>query len=628
MLGGLGAVVLPIAIVGGLFLWPVASGAQRYPAGFDTTKYIYRANAVTADGIDALDEIAPPALRLGTNPERPGHPVIVSLTGSVLDMDTLEFATVTPAVMAVAIALSAGTFAVVLLRQPWWAFPLFAIATGASILVARTAVGSADNMIIDSIVLGLFVCSLAFADRQPGYAGALVLVAGATLVHWSFTLFALALLGGVGVVFLVPSLRHTRNGGSWGETPALRLGAVVGGGVAVGTASMFVAPALPQKIPWVEAERIELKNALRLPALRLPVWAVAATAGAAVSLSATDTLRRMTSVLLIGWSATVLLAAVLFRMGWNVPPYRYATFALALPILATLFVTTLGTLIARRLPILGTFVGVSLAVAAVAWATSWSVDYWRSQPSIPEEQFDQSLAAGRYLGSTGEDRPVVYITSLPQIVFPDHMLRAGVPPSFVDDVYVFPGTLREVGFLQENPGEELLTPGPNRRSQAARELIADVFARDPIVLFLSAFNEGRRAPPSPEVQPGVFVVQGTSGVTEPAASAGTNDVVVDALALAALLAVVGIGWSVALAPGDLLARAGLAMSFGLAVLALVGTVAGRLGLPLRGTSGMALVITIALGGWVVKAFDHLRARPGRHRQARSVQGAPRTAVDA
>ena len=628
MLGRLGGVVLPIAIVGGVFLWPVASGAQRYPAGFDTTKYIYRANAVAADGIDALDEIAPPALRLGTNPERPGHPVIVSLTGSVLDMDTLEFATVTPAVMAVAIALSAGAFAVVLLRQPWWAFPLFAIATGASILVARTAVGSADNMIIDSIVLGLFVCSLAFADRQPGYAGALVLVAGATLVHWSFTLFALALLGGVGVVFLVPSLRHTRNGGSWGETPALRLGAVVGGGVAVGTASMFVAPALPQKIPWVEAERIELKNALRLPALRLPVWAVAATAGAAVSLSATDNRRRMTSVLLIGWSATVLLAAVLFRMGWNVPPYRYATFALALPILATLFVTTLGTLIARRLPILGTFVGVSLAVAAVAWATSWSVDYWRSQPSIPEEQFDQSLAAGRYLGSTGEDRPVVYITSLPQIVFPDHMLRAGVPPSFVDDVYVFPGTLREVGFLQENPGEELLTPGPNRRSQAARELIADVFARDPIVLFLSAFNEGRRAPPSPEVQPGVFVVQGPSGVTEPAASAGTNDDVVDALALAALLAVVGIGWSVALAPGDLLARAGLAMSFGLAVLALVGTVAGRLGLPLRGTSGMALVITIALGGWVVKAFDHLRARPGRHRQARSVQGAPRTAVDA
>ncbi|HEX6400659.1 MAG TPA: hypothetical protein VF108_09380, partial [Actinomycetota bacterium] len=63
--------VLPIVIVGGLFLWPVASGAQRYPAGFDTTKYIYRANAVAADGIDSLDDIAPPSLRLGTNPERP-----------------------------------------------------------------------------------------------------------------------------------------------------------------------------------------------------------------------------------------------------------------------------------------------------------------------------------------------------------------------------------------------------------------------------------------------------------------------------------------------------------------------------------------------------------------------------
>ncbi|HEX6265182.1 MAG TPA: hypothetical protein VF036_07860, partial [Actinomycetota bacterium] len=410
------------------------------------------------------------------------------------------------------------------------------------------------------------------------------------------------------------SRRHTRSGGSWWETPSLRLAAIVGGSVAVGTASMLVAPALPRKIPWVEAERIELKNALRLPALRLPVWAAAATAGAAVSLSATDNRRRMTSVLLIGWSATVVVAALLFRMGWNVPPYRYATFALALPILATLFVTTLATLIARRLPILGTFVGVSLAVAAVVWATSWSVDYWRSQPSIPEEQFDQSLAAGRYLASTGEERPVVFITSLPQIVFPDHMLRAGVPPSFVDDVYVFPGTLRELRFLQENPGEELLNPGANRRSQTARELIADVFVRDPIVLFLSAFNEGRRAPPSQEVQHGVFVVQGPSGAIEPAASAGTSDVVGDALALAALLAAVGIGWSVALAPGDLLARTGLAMAFGLALLAVVGTVAGRLGLPLRGASGTALVIATALGGWVVKAIGHLRTSSGRHRR--------------
>ncbi len=617
MLGRVGAVLLPIAIVGGLFLWPVASGDRRYPTGFDTTKYIYRANAVAADDIGSLDDIIPPSLRLGTNPERPGYPVIVSLTGSVLDMDALEFATVTPAVMAVAIALSAGAFALVLLRQPCWASPLFAIATGASILVARTAVGSADNLIIDSIVLGLFVCSLAFADRQTGYAGALVLVAGATLVHWSFTLLALVLLGVVGVVFVVPSLRHTRSGGSWWETPALRLAAIVGGSVAAGTASMFVAPALPRRIPRVEAARIELKNALRLPALRLPVWAVASTAGAAVSLSSADQRRRMTTVLLGGWGATVIVAVLLFQAGWKVPPYRYATFALALPILATMLVTTLGTSVARRLPILGTVVGVTLAVAPVVWATRWSVDYWWSQPSIPEEQFDQSLAAGRYLASTGQERPVVYITGRSQIVFPDHVLRAGVPPPFVDDVYVFPGTMREIRFLQGDPGGELLNPGPNRRSEAAREFIADIFVRDPIVLFLTAFNEGRRAPPSPEVQPGVFVVQGPSTEIEPAASPGTDDVVADALALAALLAVVGIGWSVALAPGDLLARAGLAMAFGLAALALVGTVAGRLGLPLRGVPGTALVVATALGGWVVKASGHFRTRPGRHRETGS-----------
>jgi hypothetical protein len=618
MLARLGALLLPIAIVGGLFLWPIASGAQRYPSGYDTTKYIFRANAVAADGVDSLENITPPSLRLGTNPERPGHPVIASLTGGVLHMDALGFAMVTPAVMAVAIALSAGAFAVVLLRQPGWAFPLFAIATGASVMVAVTAVGGADNLIVDSFVLGLFVCSLAFADRQTGFVGALLLSAGAALVHWSFATLALALLAFVAVVFVGPSVRHTRNGGSWWETPALRLAAVIGGCVAAGTASMFVAPSLPHKIPRVEPEKIQRKNALRLPPLRLPVWAVASTAGAAASLFASDQRRRMTTVLLIGWGATPIAAALLFRAGSNVPPYRFAAFALALPILATLLVTTLGRLIARRMSVLGILVGASLAVAPVAWATSWSVDYWWSQPSIPEEQFDQSLAAGRYLTSVGEERPVVYIISASQITLPDHVIRGGVPPSFVDDVYVFPGAMRELRFLQADPEGVLLNPAPNRRSLEARELIADVLVQDPIVLFLSAFNQDRPVPPGLlEVQPGVSVVQGPTSVVEPAPSARTSGIVVDALALAALLAVVGSGWSAALAPGDLLARAGLAMAFGLAVLAVAGTVASRMGMPLRGSSGTALVIAAALAGWVIKASGHLRKGSGRHRPAPS-----------
>ena len=618
MLGRLSAVLLPIAIVGGLFLWPIASGDRRYPTGYDTTKYIFRVNAVVADGVDSLEHITPPSLRLGTNPERPGYPVIASLTGGVLHMDALGFAMVIPAVMAVAIALSAGAFAVVLLRQPAWAFPLFAIATGASVMVAVTAVGGADNLIIDSFVLGLFVCSLAFADRQAGFTGALVLSAGAALVHWSFGVLALALLSFVAVVFVVPSLQHARNGGSWWETPALRLAAVIGGSVVVGAASMFLAPALPSKIPHNTPEKIQRKNAIRLPPLRLPVWAVASTAGAAASLFASDQRRRMTTVLLVGWGAAPLAAALLFRVGWNVPPYRFAAFALALPILATLLFTDLGRLVARTIPVLGILVGALLAVAPVALATSWSAHHWWAQPPISEEQFDQSRAAGRYLASIGEERPVVYVTSHPEITLPDHVIRGGVPPSFVDDVYLFPGTLKEIRFLQEDPEGELLSPTRNRRSLAARELIADVLVQDPIVMYLSAFNGQRPAPPGPlEVQPGVFVVQGPFSEVEPAPSPGTAEVVLDALALAALLTAVGIGWSVTLAPGDLLARAGLAMAFGLAVLAVAGTVASKLGLPLQGGAGTALVIAAALGGWLVKVLSHLRMRSGSHRPAQS-----------
>jgi hypothetical protein len=133
-----------------------------------------------------------------------------------------------------------------------------------------------------------------------------------------------------------------------------------------------------------------------------------------------------------------------------------------------------------------------------------------------------------------------------------------------------------------------------------------VLVEEPIVLFLSAYNEGQPAPPGPEVQPGVFVVQGPSRVVASAASARTGDIVIDAFALAALLAMVGIGWSVALAPGNLLARTGLAMAFGSAALAVAGTVAGRLGVPLQGASGTALVLAVAVGGWVVKFSGHRR----------------------
>jgi hypothetical protein len=601
--------LIPIAIVGALFLWPLVSGARRYPPGFDTTKYIFRANAVAADGLDSLDDITPPSLRLGTNPDRPGYPVIASLAGSVLGVDAVGFAMVTPAVMAVAVALGAGAFAVVLLRQPGWAFPLFAIGTGASILVARTAIGSADNLIVDSIVFALFACAIGFADRLPGFAGALLLSAGATLVHWNFAVIALALLGGVAVVFAIPSLLQVRDGRSWWETPAPRLAAVIGGSVAVGAASLLVAPAPPQKLPKVPIAKIELKNAKRLPGLRLPVWAAASTAGGVVAWFSADHRRRMTTVLLIGWGATPIAATLLFRAGENVPPYRFATFALALPMLATLLVTSPGTLVAGRRPVLGVLIGITLGGASVAWATAWTADYWWNQPSIPEDQFDQSLTAGRYLASIGEERPVVFITSLPKITLPDHLIRGGVPPSFVDDVYLFPGSLEELRILQEDPEAEVLSPTFNRRGLAARALVADLLAEEPIVLFLSAFNVDAPVPKGLEVQPGVLVVEGPPPIgVEPPAPPRRVGIVLDALALASLLMLVGVGWSAALAPGGLLTQGGLAMAFGLAVLAVGGTVADRLGLPLRGAPATGLVVALALGGWVVMVAGHLRRR--------------------
>jgi hypothetical protein len=585
------ALAVTAVTVGAIFLGPVTGGARHLPVGFDTTGYLYRAKAVIAEGVGALDEITPPGLRLGTNPERPGYPVIAALVDSVLGIDPLLLSLIIPAVMAVAVALAVGAFATMALREPDWAFPIFGIATGASLLVARTAVGSIDNLTFDPILLALLGSAVAFADRDRGLAGALVLAAGGVLIHWNLVMLGLGLLLGLAVVFAIPSLLLRRRGERWWHTPSPRLLAVAGGCVATGAASFLAAPGFPERLPDIPMVKIRKKNAERLPALRLPFFALVSGFGALAAWLAADTRRRMGAALLIVWASTLPFAALLLEAGRRIPVYRVATFALALPMLAALLITTSGRLLARRAPAVGLLVGVVLGGAGLWAMLPWTIEFWRSREPVASDRLGQALTAGAYLGSSGRgsSTPVVFLVSSQKITLPDHLIRAGVPPEAVDDVYLFPGKPAELRDLQSGDTGSLSDPSVDRRRLAARAVVADVLDADPIILFLTTFNEFRM-PPDAAVQagPGVYVIQGPRPV-QPGAAVPAKAGIGDAVSFAMLLLIVGSGWAVALVGGSILVRGGLAMAFGVALLALVGTVVGRVGVPLKGGAAYLLV---------------------------------------
>ena len=55
------AIVVPVVIVAGMFLTLYVARDERFPAGYDTPKYIWRANLVEAEGPRALaGSVQPP----------------------------------------------------------------------------------------------------------------------------------------------------------------------------------------------------------------------------------------------------------------------------------------------------------------------------------------------------------------------------------------------------------------------------------------------------------------------------------------------------------------------------------------------------------------------------------------
>src|SRR4051794_6370462 len=130
------AVVAASVVAGGLVLWVFLSlyVSRHYasPVALDTLKYIWRTRLTAADGFHAIAQV-PAGTTLDT--DRPGLPAIGSLVQAVLGISPYRLMFVLAPVAAVMIGLGAAALMVRATGEPWWSFPVYLLAVGASMNV-------------------------------------------------------------------------------------------------------------------------------------------------------------------------------------------------------------------------------------------------------------------------------------------------------------------------------------------------------------------------------------------------------------------------------------------------------------------------------------------------------------
>jgi hypothetical protein len=609
---------LSVVTLAGVYLWLYLRQPVSVPVGFDTPKYIWRANLVAEEGVDALPGSTPSWFR--ENADRPGYPVLAGLIRGSTGVTPFELAFVLPAAMAVLIGLGAGTFALRGLREADWAFPFYAVGVGASVNVALTAVGLADNLIVDALIVATAATAAVVAAGQGGGAAALLLLTAAALVHWPFALVFLLVLAAVGVALVPESFVRWRRGERAVQTPAARLGALVGVAGATMGAAMALAPALPE-LPRAGFGQFTRKLRALVPLYRLPFVGPLAVAGAAALAFPRDRARLRGLILAVVWAGTAVAAVALLALGVKTAAHRVLAFALGIPILAVAAVVGAVRVLERIRPALAP-VGYLLAGAAVAVGAGLATDAWstRDRSWMPIPQLIQARQAGEYLEAVDNQGPVIFLInpfaerpgSPVELAF--RVLRAGLPGDQVASAHVYLGDPNEL-----LAGRATLRPENRAYNKVSRRHFRDVeplLDAHSIVLLLASFNEGRTPGEEEvgnEVAPGISVLQGPTpeGLTlDPPAlpqPVSAQSLIANLALVLGLLWLSGLGWARSLLPLSWPERVALAPALGMAALVVGGLLVGRLGLGGVAPAGIPVTAGIIVLGWV--PFLVARRRP-------------------
>lgn len=606
-------IILSAVLLGGLFLSPYFAEPQPTPVGFDTPDYIWRANLVWEQGLNALPGSAPGWFK--DRADRPGYPVLAALVQATTSITPLQLAFALPAVMGILIGVGAGIFSRRCLDEPLWAFPVYAVVVGASVNVSITAPGLAANLLVDGLVMAAATTAVLAAGGNRTVVATLLLMAGAVLIHWPFAVLFVIVLGALAAALAPESFRAWRSGQPLLSTPAGRLGTVVAGSGVVMAGAIILSPALP--VPPRAGPGSLVRKARRLmPLYRIPLIWPAAAAGSVALFFPPHPARRRGLLLMLIWAASAVVAVILLVLGARLATHRFLGFALGIPVLGAAALTAVGRLLARNRPLaaIAALVVTAGAVASVVAAESaWSrtATNW-----ISEEQLAQAGLAGEYLERVGTERPVIFVVNPyarnpgTPVALSFRILRAGLPGDQVARTFVYLGRPRTL--LAGRPTLREGNARYNRASLLHWSGVEPVVDEEPIILLLPAFNHG--LPENERVgrglAPGLIIVAGPIPANwqpaplEPLDAPSAMSLIVWVVSILAVLTVVGLGWSASLIPLSWPDRVSLAPALGIAVLAVGGVIAGRL--TSGGFAGLGVIVAalVSLLGW----FPALRAR--------------------
>jgi hypothetical protein len=584
----LSAVIVPAGVVAAIYLAPFAADPTTMPFGVDTSTYIWRVNVVHDLGIGSLTPEATNAPKpLG---DRPGYPIVLSLLRSVTGLSSLSLMWVMPALFASALGLAAGSFAADGALERRRRSGAVAIAVGGSAFVAWTAVGYAANLALDVVAMAAALMALEVARGRRGVWGGAVLLAGAVILHWMFAALLLVLLAVAAVIQAV----GVRTDAADRRLAVRRSATMLALGVTLGAVGMLLAPQLPERLPDVDPDRPGPvgRVELRLPALALPVTLPLAGVSAALLALDRRRARRNAAVLLAAWSsiaAVSLLAWFVFDL--PLPPYRWAGFALAIPVAIVLGVFAAGDRFERtgrhgtaRIAIaLGLVATIGLAIAG---ASVW----WSREPTLVAGELAQLRTLTSYLEPLPPETRIVILIEAYRKRAPFNRAWTELPPERLPNVTMLAARVK--------PNAPDLGLPPAAQDRPGTVVVALDAFREPLDIGLA-------------LGPGVRLISGPSPRdVESGVPPRAPPAIALAFAVAGLLAVLvltGAGWA-ALSDLPALGIVSMAPAMAVAILGCAGLVASRLGVPLNGLGGAVVVGGIAVTGWITAILQ--RARRG------------------
>jgi hypothetical protein len=309
------------------------------------------------------------------------------------------------------------------------------------------------------------------------------------------------------------------------------------------------------------------------------------------------------------WAGVTLVGVLLAFASRRLPPSRFATYGMALPILAGVGAVWLWR--TRRTPFR------ALAAVLVASMLGGAVVGLTSQvPFVSPLEAARAETAARIAETLPPGTPLVFVVDANDApasflaTRAGNVLRAAVSPNRARDVYVYVG--RPGALLDGRP-----TLGRGQEHDVLSRTYLALIPRhpSPVAIVLAPFDRtaGWRADGLYRWARGVYAsVPGSLAVappaTDPLRPSSPVAMTLSSLVVLAVLAIVGYGWARAVVR-DAIDAAALAPAFGVAAIVLVATAFDRIGLRL-GTwwIGFAASAVAGLGGYVIWLVDQRTSR--------------------